>query len=208
MNGGVNAGKMWLDCLADYFENKHLERTVTFAPVIRRQPFDHNHADNMYYEKFPDEMKAWKASGAKLMAYLQPMIMWTPDARTDREKDALRFHELATPLGAFGGSGDHHLGEPHWQRWFLDWVQAVHRRRRGRRGVPRRDVQLPHRRPRPGGQRDDLPTGHGRLFPQGPDGESQLHPRHRAPDGGQRGGASFGIGSGMRPGDRRECRAP
>ncbi len=123
MNGGVNAGKMWLDCLAAYFENRHLERTVTFAPVIRRQPFDHNHADNMYYEKFPEEMKAWKASGAKLMAYLQPMIMWSPDARTDREKDALKFHELATPRGAFGGGGDHHLGEPHWQRWFLDWVK-------------------------------------------------------------------------------------
>ena len=124
MNNGVNAGKMWLDCLAAYFENKHLERTVTFAPVIRRQPFDRNHADNMYYAGFPQEMKAWKAGGAKLMAYLQPMIMWTPDAKTDREKDAVKFHALAVPRGAFRGrGGDHHLGEPHWQRWFLDWVR-------------------------------------------------------------------------------------
>lgn len=124
VNSGVNAGKQWLDTLAAYLDNKNLDRTVTFAPIIRRQGFDKNHADNMYYDAFPQDMKAWKASGAKLMAYLQPMIMWTPDAKTDREKDGLKFSGLASPKPVFGlKGGDHHLGEPHWQKWFLDWVK-------------------------------------------------------------------------------------
>jgi len=130
VNGGVNAGKMWVDILSDYFGGQNLDRTVTFAATIRRQAFDRNHADNAYYDKFPEEMKAWKTSGAKLMAYLQPMIMWSPNAEGQRQKDGVEFHNLADTRSVFVKDDkpqpyidQHHLGEPHWQRWFLDWVK-------------------------------------------------------------------------------------
>lgn len=128
---GVNASKGWLDILSTYLDNTHLERTVTFAPIIRRQPFDHNHADNMPYEKFAEDMKAWKTSGAKLMAYLQPMIMWAGKAENDRERDGLKFHALADTRMVFQNKPDtrdpyidqHHLGQVDWQKWFLQYVK-------------------------------------------------------------------------------------
>ncbi len=139
VNMGVNANKAWLDTLSAYLENTHLERTVTFAPIIRRQPFDVNHADNMPYEgdpntkkpSFKEDMVAWKASGARLMAYLQPMIMWAPKPVTDREKDAVEFHKRADTCSVFqkvkGAKVDyveqHHLGQPDWQKWFLTYVK-------------------------------------------------------------------------------------
>lgn len=43
VNGGVNAEKNWLDTLSAYLGGEHLERTVTFAPVIRAAAFDTKH---------------------------------------------------------------------------------------------------------------------------------------------------------------------
>lgn len=64
------------------------------------------------------------------MAYLQPMIMWTPKPETQREKDGLAFSKAAETRSAFQQTDgpvkfidQHHLGEPRWQRWFLDWCK-------------------------------------------------------------------------------------
>lgn len=121
---------MWLDILSAYLDGQHLDRTVTFAPVIRARGFDTMHWDNRPYDKFSDDMRAWKASGARLMAYLQPMIMWgssnEPEAKRiielARSADTIKiFQRKATPLEYVD---QHHLGHPGWQRWFLDWVHA------------------------------------------------------------------------------------
>ena len=144
MNHSVDARDGWLAPVKSYFDNKHLERTVTFASVIRRQPFDRFHADNTPYQPvestdpkkpsiggFKEDMVKWKASGAKLMAYLQPMIfVISSEARTDREKAGLAAHYLAETRLPFQADptrravhDQHNLGEPAWQRWFLDWVK-------------------------------------------------------------------------------------
>jgi hypothetical protein len=129
-NSGVSARRQEHELLDRYFEGKGLDRTVTFAPMIRRQPFDVNHTDNAYYDAFPEEMKAWKKGGPRLMAYLQPMIMWTPKPETQREKDGLAFSKAAETRTVFQQTDgpvkfidQHHLGEPRWQRWFLDWCK-------------------------------------------------------------------------------------
>ncbi|MCG3147163.1 MAG: hypothetical protein PCFJNLEI_00600 [Verrucomicrobiae bacterium] len=144
MNNSVDARAGWLAPVKSYFENKHLDRTVTFAATIRRQPFDRFHADNTPYQPvestdpkkpsvpgFKEDMANWKASGAKLMAYLQPMIfVISAEAKTDREKAGLAGHYLAETRSPFQADpkrkavhDQHHLGEPSWQRWFLDWVK-------------------------------------------------------------------------------------
>lgn len=144
MNNSVDARGGWLDPVKSYFENKHLERAVTFAATIRRQPFDRFHADNTPYQPvvstdpkkpsiggFKEDMVNWKNSGAKLMAYLQPMIfVISAEAKTDREKAGLAAHYLAETRSPFQADPNrkavhdqHHLGEPAWQRWFLDWVK-------------------------------------------------------------------------------------
>jgi hypothetical protein len=67
-----------------------------------------------------------------MMSYLQPMIMWAPDPKTDREKAAVAGHKKADTIAVFQKPGEaksipyidqHHLGQPDWQRWFLDWVK-------------------------------------------------------------------------------------
>lgn len=144
MNNSVDAREGWLAPVKSYFENKHLERTVTFASVIRRQPFDRFHADNTPYQRidsndpkkpsvggFREDMANWKSCGAKLMAYLQPMIfVISAEAKTDREKAGLEYHYLAETRSVFQADANrravhdqHNLGEPKWQRWFLDWVK-------------------------------------------------------------------------------------
>ncbi len=144
MNHSVDAREGWLAPVKSYFDNKHLERTVTFASVIRRQPFDRFHADNTPYQRvesnnpkipsqngFREDTANWKACGAKMMAYLQPMIfVISAEARTDREKAGLEYHYLAETRSVFQADANrravhdqHNLGEPKWQRWFLDWVK-------------------------------------------------------------------------------------
>lgn len=134
VNSGVAAQEQWLDQLKAYFGPEHLDRTVTFAPVIRASAFDTRHWDNSPYEGFKEEMKAWKDSGAKLMAYLQPMIVWgrpTEEEMKDPEiQRIMAAHEDADTRSAFAlppGSqvefvDQHHLGHKEWQEWFLGCV--------------------------------------------------------------------------------------
>jgi len=132
VNGGVNAAPMWLEHLEQYIGTEYLSRTITFAATVRAERFDQNHANNVPYAEFREHMKAWKAKGPKLMAYLQPMIMWSPNPQTDREKKGVEASRKATTVTVFQKQGEakpislidqHHLGEPEWQRWFLDWVR-------------------------------------------------------------------------------------
>ncbi|HUU60353.1 MAG TPA: hypothetical protein VMZ50_12470, partial [Phycisphaerae bacterium] len=101
VNGGVNANKLWLDVLRAFFGGHGLDRTVTFAPVIRGRPFDRAHWDNIPYKGFKDDMPAWKESGAKLMAYLQPMIMWGGATPTEEDKKVIALAEQARTHSVF-----------------------------------------------------------------------------------------------------------
>jgi hypothetical protein len=132
VNGGVNAGKMWVDYLEQYLGSNDLDRTATFGATIRAEGFDRNHANNTPYKGFRDDMKYWKQKGCKMMAYLQPMIMWGPNPTNDRERAAVEYHKKADTVAVFQKPGEaktiayvdqHHLGQPEWQRWFLDWVK-------------------------------------------------------------------------------------
>ncbi len=132
VNSGVHAGAMWLDELKAYFGPEHLDRTVTFAPVIRRKPFDRSHWDNTPYAEFKEQMKAWKACGAKLMAYLQPMIMWGGSTPSPEDQKVIDMASAADTHSVFQKDpkdeviyvDDHHLGDPDWQKWFLNWVHS------------------------------------------------------------------------------------
>ena len=132
VNMGVNAHSQWLNLLKAYFEERNLDRTVTFGATIREEGFDQNHANNRPYADFKDHMQTWKESGAKMMAYLNPVIMWSPRPTTDHEHDGVRLAGEAKTVMPFRGpdAGPHphfdcqHLGHPGWQRWFLDWVKS------------------------------------------------------------------------------------
>ncbi len=131
VNMGVNAAPQWLDVIKVFFDNRNLDRTVTFAAVIRAEGFDKNHANNAPYEGFKEHMPAWKESGAKLMAYLNPVIMWSPQPKNEREEAGVRLAGEAKTIMPFRGPDAkpighfdvQHLGHPGWQRWFLDWVK-------------------------------------------------------------------------------------
>ena len=131
VNSGVHAAKGWLDIVIAYVGGEHPERTVTFAPVIRAAPFDTKHWDNTPYAKFKDDMLAWKPTGAKLMAYLQPMIMWSRPSTDDKE--ANRVVEMSTKADTIRPFtheklndliDQHNLATPDWQAWFLNWVHS------------------------------------------------------------------------------------
>ena len=132
VNNGVNGEKHWLDTLSAYLNGEHLERTVTFAPVVRGAAFDTKHWDNSPYPTFKRDMAAWHASGAHLMAYLQPMIFWGVVPKDDAEgqrvaamSDAANTQSPFQPVLGFRQFIDqHHLGEPAWQGWFLNWVHS------------------------------------------------------------------------------------
>jgi len=131
VNSGVNASEGWLNMLKAYLGGENLKRSVTFAPVIRAAAFDTKHWDNTPYEKFKGEMPAWKQSGAKLMAYLQPMIMWGKVPQDDKEAlriksmsekaDTIRpfTHNIQDPL-----VDQHNLANKEWQEWFLNCVHS------------------------------------------------------------------------------------
>ncbi len=131
VNMGVNAARQWLDLLDVYFEGRHLERTLTFAATIREEGFDRNHANNRPYKEFKEHMVAWKEKGAKLMAYLNPVIMWSPNPKNEREELGVKLAAEAKTIMPFQGPDAkpvahfdvQHLGHPGWQRWFLDWVK-------------------------------------------------------------------------------------
>jgi hypothetical protein len=131
VNGGVNAAERWLGIMSAYLEGKNLDRTVTFAPTIRKAQFDTRHWDNSPYDTFKEDMKAWKNSGAKLMAYLQPMIMWGSPPSEPEFRKIYDIHLAANTRSVFQKKPDtvisyvdqHHLGHPEWQAWFLGCVK-------------------------------------------------------------------------------------
>lgn len=126
--GMDKAGPGNIPVLEKYFEGKDLDRVITWAPAVRAAGFDNNHANNDPYPGFAEDMKVWKAKNLKVMVYLQPMIMWNPNPKTEREKLAVIYSNEANNILAFRPNKDtiefqHHLGSPNWQRWFLDWVK-------------------------------------------------------------------------------------
>ncbi len=116
--------------LDQYFENKDLDRVITWAPTVRGAGFDANHANNDPYPGFRQDMQKWKEKNQKVMVYLQPMIMWTPNPKTEREHKGVDYSWLAFTRAPFVADHDtvdagsqHNLGQADWQRWFLDWVK-------------------------------------------------------------------------------------
>ncbi len=114
-----------------YFAGEDINRVLSWAPAVRAAGFDKDHSNNTPYEGFRADLATWNAKGHRTMTYLQPMIMWGPDPKTDRERQAVAFSQEAmtrqifhtdnttvTPYGS-----QHNLGSPRWQRWFLDWVR-------------------------------------------------------------------------------------
>lgn len=111
-------------------------RAAAFLTCVRREGFDHNHADNTPYDGFAEDVKNWEKAGTYGMAYLQPMIMWGPFApekemtNPKREKKARKLHTKANTRLVFQKDSDtvvkyvdqHHLGHPGWQQWILGWV--------------------------------------------------------------------------------------
>ena len=133
VNCGVNANELWLSLLSDYLGKDNLSRTVTFAPTIRAAKFDTKHWDNRPYPEFKPDMQRWKASGARLMSYLQPMIMWgVPPADDPEALRIVALHEAADTHSVFQSDpaekllyrDQHHLGHSGWQKWFLNWVHS------------------------------------------------------------------------------------
>jgi len=65
------------------------------------------------------------------MAYLNPVIMWSPNPKTDREREGVALAAEARTVMPFQGPEAkpvahfdvQHLGHPGWQRWFLDWIK-------------------------------------------------------------------------------------
>jgi hypothetical protein len=120
-----------LPWLERFFEGKNLDRVIVWAPDVRAAGFDKNHANNTPYEGFKEDTKKYKEKNLKLMVYLQPMIMWGADPKTDRERQGLKLAREADTRTPFLASNNvvvayqdqHHLGYPGWQRWFLDWVK-------------------------------------------------------------------------------------
>lgn len=132
VNGGVNAEKEWRGFLEKYLGANDPSRAITLAGGVRTNPFNSNHINNTAYKTFPEDMKAWKAKGHRLMALLQPMLMESPDPRTDREKAGMAAQAKSETVTVFQKPGEakpipyldlHHLGQGDWQRWMLDWVK-------------------------------------------------------------------------------------
>jgi hypothetical protein len=132
MNYGMNKVDVGgISMLRTYFSGLDLNRVITWAPAVRGAGFDQNHANNTPYDGCRSDMAAWKSSNLKVMAYLQPMIMWAPNPQTDRERDAVTFSARAITRSPFLADDNtslpnrdqHNLWQPDWQRWFLDWVR-------------------------------------------------------------------------------------
>ena len=132
MNYGMNKVDLaGISILRTYFSGLDLNRVITWAPAVRKAGFDQNHANNTPYDGCRSDMAAWKSANLKVIAYLQPMIMWSPSPQTDRERDAVTFSARAITRSPFLADDNtslpyhdqHNLGQPDWQRWFLDWVK-------------------------------------------------------------------------------------
>ncbi len=128
--GMDKAGPGNMNPLEQFFEGQDLDRVITWAPAVRAAGFDANHTNNDPYPGFREDMQKWKEKNLKVMVYLQPMIMWTPNPKTEREHQGLDYSNLANTRVPFLESHDttdaqsqHNLGQAQWQRWFLDWVK-------------------------------------------------------------------------------------
>ncbi len=132
----ISTGKKeGLERLSAFFNNdkESLSRVANFAATVRKAKFDTAHYDNTPYDGFGEDMKNWQTSGAKFMAYLQPMIMWGAPARTnevfwqrwEKHVDA-DTHSVfqPDPETVVLNVDQHHLGHQEYQRWFLDCVKS------------------------------------------------------------------------------------
>lgn len=131
LNYGMNKVDPWgIGMLRTYFAGMDLNRVITWAPAVRGAGFDKNHADNAPYATCRADMAAWRSAGLRVIAYLQPMIMWGPDPQDDRQREGVEFSRRALSRGPFLADRNtsvrlhdyHNLGQPDWQRWFLTWV--------------------------------------------------------------------------------------
>ncbi len=117
--------------LERFFEGRDLERVIVWMPDVRGAGFDRNHANNDPYQGFREDLQKYRAKNLKTMVYLQPMIMWSPDPKNDRQRQAVRLSAEANTCSPFLENNttfdalhdQHHLGHAGWQRWFLDWVK-------------------------------------------------------------------------------------
>jgi len=104
---------------------------IAWLPDVRGAGFDKNHANNTPYPAFKDDLQLYKEAGMKTITYLIPTIMWSADAKTDREKAGLQFSKEAYTVSPFQENDkvehryfdQNHLGHAGWQRWMLDWVK-------------------------------------------------------------------------------------
>jgi len=122
--------KRYLDQLVAY-TSPWQDRAAAFLASIRVAGFDVNHANNTPRPGFKEETALWRQAGPHGMAYMQPMIMWSPKPVNEREKSGVELAKQAITRSVFLKSPDdtalfvdqNHLGHPGWQRWFLDWVK-------------------------------------------------------------------------------------
>jgi hypothetical protein len=125
-----NAQKRWLDQFMAY-TSPWQDRAAAFLASIRVAGFDNDHSNNTPMPGFKEETVLWREAGPYGMAYLQPMIMWSPKPKDERQKAGADLAKQATTRSVFLKGPDdiarfvdqNHLGHPGWQRWFLDWVK-------------------------------------------------------------------------------------
>jgi len=130
VNLGVNGAMRWLKILEAYIGTENLGRAITFGPTIRAAAFDTRHYDNTPHAGFKENMADWEAAGGRLMAYLQPMIMWGAPPWEEEFKPIYDLHMAADTLNPFQldstkpkkYTDQHHLGHAGWQGWFLKCV--------------------------------------------------------------------------------------
>lgn len=122
----------WADLVNAYFENRHLERVIVWATMVRRMRFDDAHWDNRPYDGFKADMEIWKRrTRARVMPYLQPMIVWERASTAPPEAawimDMHREANTQTPEHAAFPRPQplqqHNLAHVRWTDWFLKtWV--------------------------------------------------------------------------------------
>jgi hypothetical protein len=120
----------WLEDFLRYIR-PYQGNAAAFIACVRKASFDTNHTDNTPKDSFKEDTKRWRAAGTYGMAYLQPMILWSPKPTNEREQAAVRLSAeclthsafLKDPTATAPYIDQHHLGHPGWQRWFLDWVR-------------------------------------------------------------------------------------
>ena len=123
--------KIWHDAFLRYV-SPYQDHALAFLASVRKQPFDHNHADNTPIDSLQEDMVRWRKSGTYSMAYLCPLEIWgSVNPESEREKQGVAMSREAYTRAPFQQDTNtvvqwvdkHHLGHPGWQRWFLDWIK-------------------------------------------------------------------------------------